>query len=116
MKIASEHNHQVTLLNWFKREYPQYSDLIFSIPNGGIRHKSVAVKLSLEGVKSGVPDLFLPVAKDSFHGLFIEMKNEKGKASKNQREWIERLNNQGYLALVCAGWQDAAGKISEYLK
>ena len=27
---------------------------------------------------SGVPDLFLPVPRNSYHGLYIEMKSEKG--------------------------------------
>lgn len=115
MKEASEHVHQVTLLNWFKSKYPEYSDFIFAIPNGGLRHKSVAVKLALEGVKSGVPDLLLPVPKGNYHGLFIELKTEKGRASPNQKIWIDRLNAQGYKAVVCKGWESAAKQISEYL-
>jgi len=116
VKEASEHVHQVTLLNWIKVHHPECADLIFAIPNGGFRHKSVAVKLALEGVKSGVPDLFLPVPKINYHGLFIELKTEKGRASPYQKEWINKLSNQGYLAVVCKGWESAAKQISEYLK
>lgn len=116
MKDASEHAHQVTLLNWFDLTYPQYKGFIFAIPNGGFRHKAVAAKLQIEGVRSGIPDLFLPVASGQYHGMFIEMKTEKGRATENQKLWIDRLLSLGYLAVVCKGWRDAANQVSEYLK
>lgn len=116
MKDASEHAHQVTLLNWFDLTYPRYKGFIFAIPNGGFRHKAVAAKLQIEGVRSGIPDLFLPVASSGYHGMFIEMKTEKGRATENQKLWIERLLSLGYLAVVCKGWHDAANQVSEYLK
>jgi len=116
MTEPTEHAHQVTLLNWFDVTYPHYKGFVFAIPNGGFRYKSVAAKLKAEGVRSGVPDLFLPVPSGIYHGLFIELKTEKGKASENQKLWIERLLSLGYQAVICKGWQDAANKISEYLK
>ena len=42
---------------------------------------------------SGVPDLFLPVPRNNFHGLYIEMKNEKGRVSVSQsRFYLLRMN------------------------
>ena len=113
--LSSEHAHQVTLLSWFDKKYPHYAGFVFAIPNGGFRHKSVAAKLALEGVRSGVPDLFLPVANGAYHGLFIELKNEKGRATENQKKWIELLTRQGYRAVICKGWESAAKEIEDYL-
>lgn len=110
----SEHAHQVTLIQWFDVQYPDLR--IFAIPNGGQRNKLVAHKLKLEGVRPGVPDLFLPVARGAYHGLFIEMKApEGGRVSKEQKDWIEWLNGAGYKAVVCKGFDEARAAIEEYL-
>ena len=116
-KIAtpSEHAHQVTLVNWFDNRYKDISGYLFAIPNGGLRAKAVAVKLAKEGVRRGIPDLMLPVATDGYHGLFIELKKEKGRLTPQQKDWIERLSEQGYLAVVCYGWIEASDTIKDYL-
>jgi len=46
--IHSEHLEQVTFVSFFKEKYPNVR--IFSIPNGGFRHKATAQKLKIEGV------------------------------------------------------------------
>lgn len=113
----SEHTEQVTLMNWCKlmeRSYPQLA-LIFSIPNGGKRHIGTARKLKAEGVKSGVPDIFLSVAKNGKHGLYIELKYGKNKPSKNQLEWLSALSDEGYEAKVCYGFDEAKKVICNYM-
>ena len=113
----SEHQHQVNLIFWARRLAKQYPelDLLFAIPNGGHRHVSVARKLKAEGVKSGVPDLCLPVARNGFFGLWIEMKGDVGRISPNQKVWIDKLRNEGYRVKVCFGYHDAAKVIADYL-
>ncbi len=79
-------------------------------------HQAVAAKKA--GMKKGYPDVFLPVAARGWHGLFIEMKRKDGKASdvsKEQRQWIDDLREQGYHAVVCYGWESAAQVIELYL-
>jgi hypothetical protein len=70
--------------------------------------------MKAEGVKKGVPDLFLPLAKNGFNGLFIEMKVEGGRASKEQTEWIEKLNANGYRAVICVGYKSAIEELKNY--
>lgn len=88
---------------------------IFSIPNGGKRELREAYFLKLEGCSPGVPDLCVPIPKGKYHGLFIELKVGKNKASKNQKAWIEYLNSVGYLALVCYGCAESISLIENYL-
>ena len=91
---------------------------IFHIPNGGERRKSVAAYLKKQGVKPGVPDLCLPIAKGPYHGLYIEMKRS-GKhwtVSKTQAEWISRLKANGYAAFICPGADNAIKCIDWYLE
>lgn len=53
-----------------------------------------------EGLKSGVPDLCLPVARSGYHGLYIELKAGKNKPTDNQLAWLEVLEAQGYKTAV----------------
>lgn len=62
------------------------------------------------------PDLCLPVARGQYHGLYIELKRQRGgRTSDHQSEWLDALSAQGYKAALCYGWEQAAGTIIEYL-
>jgi hypothetical protein len=88
--------------------------LLFAIPNGGLRNHVTANRLKATGVKKGVPDLFLPLAR-SYHGLFIEMKKKGGIVSKEQKEWQKELTKQNYRAIICRGWVEARNETIKYL-
>ena len=91
-------------------------DLLYHVPNGGRRNKFEATKLKRQGVKAGVPDVVLPVARAGFHGLYIELKYGKNKPTADQKKWIARLKEQGYKAITCYGWREAANEIENYLR
>lgn len=38
------------------------------------------------------------------------------KATEKQRKWIKRLREQGNLALVCYGWEEASAVLLKYIK
>lgn len=88
---------------------------LFHIPNGGHRNFLEALNLKKQGVKAGVPDLFLPLPNKKYHGLFIEMKYGKNKPTPNQKEWIKYLNSVGYLAIVCYGAEQALDILKKYI-
>tara|TARA_Y100001963_G_scaffold64170_1_gene89488 strand:+ start:223 stop:594 length:372 start_codon:yes stop_codon:yes gene_type:complete len=113
----SEHTEQVSLFDWChanKSRHPQL-DLIFAIPNGGLRNKAVGKKLKMEGVKAGVPDIFLAVPKGEKHGLFIELKYGTNKPTQTQLDWLQKLRAEGYEAQVCWGFEQARDCINNYL-
>lgn len=87
---------------------------IFAIPNGGDRHVAVAVKLKKEGVKSGVPDLFIPVIRPNFGGMFLEMKRKGGKLSDVQKFWLNQLEEEGYRVKVAFSIDEAIKAIEDY--
>lgn len=117
--IPSESQEQITLFSWADLQsgkYPELS-LLHHIPNGGSRDAITGAKLKAEGVKSGVPDICLPIANGDYHGLYIELKRkEGGSVSANQKRWLADLSKQGYLAKVCYGFEDAQETILEYIK
>jgi hypothetical protein len=108
--VPLEHIEQVTFVQWFESAYPEV--MIFAIPNGGLRHPATARKLQLEGVKSGIPDLFIPAWK-----LWVEMKRSKGgKVSPEQYSMMIHLAGIGYDCLVGHGFEDAKKKVLEFAK
>ena len=120
----AEHQEQVALLYWcacVKQDYPLLR-LLFAIPNGGARSARTGARLKAEGVKPGVPDLFLPVARFGFNGLFIEMKapGELKRAAKKRRDvqamWHDELRAQSYRVEVCEGWMAAKAVLQDYLR
>jgi len=113
IKYPSEHEEQKTLFQW-ARNFPELTSM-FAIPNGGHRNIITASRLKAEGVKSGVPDIFLPLARGKYHGLFIEIKAMKGRATDNQDIYLDNLRLNGYRAEVCHGFAEAKKAIEEYL-
>lgn len=116
-RVDYESGAQSALIYWARlreKYYPELA-LLFHIPNGGTRNQKEAASLKRQGVKAGVPDLCLPVARCGYHGLFIELKVGKNKQTKNQIEWQDKLNAQGYLSVCCWGWQSAQELIENYL-
>ena len=89
--------------------------MIYHVPNGGSRNRIEAANLKRQGVKEGVPDLCLPVPKNGYHGLYIEMKFGKNKTTKDQEEWLKRLSQYGYKTAVCYGAEEAREVIKEYI-
>lgn len=112
----TEHDEQALLIRWFDLQYKD-KFVLFAIPNGGLRNALVAKKLKKEGVRSGVPDLFLAVPRKPYGGLFIEMKRAKGgKLSLYQKDMIKRLEEAGYWCEVCHGFEAAKKVIEEWLQ
>lgn len=114
---ATEHQEQVRVVDWAAHHESRWPELalLFAIPNGGHRRKAVAAKLKAEGVKAGVPDMCLPVARGPYHGLYIELKTLTGSATKEQRAWLQSLTEQGYCARLARGADMAIHFLEWYL-
>lgn len=116
-KSGSEDGHQAALFCWAALSGIPELKWLFHIPNGGSRHIAEASKLKAMGVKSGVPDIFLPVGRNSFKGLWIELKKPiKGIVSDDQNKWLAFLSEQGYATRVCFGWIEARDALLQYLQ
>jgi hypothetical protein len=113
----TEHAEAVRLMQVVKLHEPRHPALrnLFAVPNGGDRHKLTAAKMKREGQRPGVPDYLLAFPSGGFHGLAIELKSMTGYASREQKDWIERLRDNGYRAEVCRGWEAAWTVICDYL-
>lgn len=116
---VSEHDEQVRVIQWFEAHYRDLYPLLMAYPSGfvaGGKNKFGLInKMKKEGWRKGVPDLFLALPSVDCGGLWIEMKAEKGKASQEQLEYLERLSGVGYEAHLCKGADAAIHVISEYM-
>lgn len=115
----TEAQEQTAVIKWTMRAdvremYPELQ-LLYHIPNGGNRDPVEAAHLKQQGVKRGVPDLCLPVSRDGYHALYIEMKSKTGRARPEQMDWIRELQNQGCMARVCHGWKEAVRLLEAYM-
>lgn len=75
--------------------YPEYA-LVFAVPNGQFRPG----QRMEAGLRAGVPDIFWPVARGGYHGMFIELKVGRNQLSQEQRTWIDRLEMEGFYCVV----------------
>lgn len=119
--IPTEHEEQAAFFSWAQSEADYLGEpglrLLFAIPNGGFRSMKTARALHAEGVRAGVPDLFLPVARGGWNGCFIEMKRTKGgSVSPAQTAFHAELGLQGFKVLVCRGAQQAQEAVMQYLR
>lgn len=112
--IPYEADEQVELCKWCN----EHSVLFMHIPNEAKRSKRMGAELIRQGMQKGFPDNFIPMANNGYHGLFIELKRRdksKSRVSPEQKEWIDKLNSEGYCAEICYGAANAIDIIEKYL-
>ena len=113
----TEAAHQTALFNWAGYQMARFPELelLYHIPNGGKRNAAEAAHLKRQGVKAGVPDICLPVARGDYHGMYLELKVGKNRPTQLQQAWLRALAGQGYYCGVAWGWEAAARAVVEYL-
>lgn len=110
----SEDGEQKQLIQWAKT-IPE-GQFLFHIANENVAGKKWGIRNKQLGVRSGVPDLCLPIPAGGYHSLWIEMKTKSGTTSEQQDRWLSALNAFGHKAVVCHGWEEARDAITEYLR
>jgi len=115
---VSEAQEQQAVFEWAAWQSGKYPELklLYAIPNGGRRDKKEAYFMKLSGVRAGVPDICLPVAKGGYHGLYIEMKYGKNTVRYTQDEWLKALAEQHYRVAVKYSADEAIEEIKKYLE
>lgn len=116
--IPTESEEQRAVMDWAELASGKWLELrlLYHVPNEGRRSMATGGRMRAEGLKSGVPDLCLPVARAGYHGLYIEMKRTQGsKTSQEQKEWLEALAAEGYKTALCRGAEEAIEEMESYL-
>lgn len=116
--VPTEAWEQKQVIKWsqqpsIRQQYPELA-LLYHIPNERVDKVQAAI-LKEMGVKSGVPDLHLPIPSGKYHSLYIEMKALDGKPDTDQIWWAEHLKANGNAHAYCYGWQQATEVLLWYL-
>lgn len=120
-----EHQAQAALIEWASLarlpEAPdvepgaRIADYLFAVPNSGKRSPRAAGRLKAEGMKAGVWDLQLALARGGHPGLWIEMKSSKGTLEPEQKAWGARMERAGYRVHVCRSFDAARAVVAAYV-
>lgn len=116
MRLKLEQLEQIRLFRWFHETFPEYADDLHHFANERKCSWSQGKILKAMGVKKGVCDIHLGAPSFKYHGLWIELKVDKGKLTKEQIAFIHRKNQKGYFAIAVWGFEAAKQVILEYMK
>lgn len=118
--IHEEDMEQKAVIAW-SLYYPELKWL-YAIPNGAflagdkLKRARQMKRLKAQGLKVGVFDLFLPVARNGKHGMYIEMKRRKGgHVSDEQNAFGSAMASAGYHCVIANGCEEAIDEIKEYM-
>jgi hypothetical protein len=108
--------HECILFVWYcrKNKIP-----IIKINNEGAQTGALASKEFRDkvGFFTGASDYFIPFPSGAYHGLWIEMKREKGSIVKQaQVEFRDLMRKLGYCAEITRGHEEAIEVLARYLK
>jgi len=119
---TEESKIQIEVFDWIRGNTASYPalKLIHHYPSSffGVNY-GVVVWLKKLGWIKGVPDIFIPIARGGFSGLYIEMKTAKGKLSPEQKEFFEMINFYSdipYKTETCRRSDEAIRSIKNYLE
>jgi hypothetical protein len=119
----TERQDQEALFTWieYNRERLPGIERAFAVPNGAwlagdaTTRARIANSMKRQGMRPGVPDILIPIARGGYHGLFVELKHGGNKPSPEQLAYIQFLEDQHYFVVVCYGWEAAVNVIEVYM-
>jgi hypothetical protein len=110
--VPKEDQEQMIVATWLSKN----NILFYHTPNGGKRNMLEAVKFKRMGVKAGVPDICIPLARGGYHGAYGELKRRSGGVlSEAQEFWLAELSRQGYYVFVGNGADEFIQHVKNYL-
>jgi len=88
---------------------------LYSATVGGVRvAMQTALRMKRAGYRKGIPDLLIFEPRNGYSGLALEIKTSVGRASTHQEEWIKKLNERGWKAVIVKGYEACIEAIDTY--
>lgn len=120
--LASENQEQRALVRWLKM-HNRLRKCFCKNNNEGKRTAAQGHNLQLMGLRAGVSDLFIYYPTRQYHGLWLEVKQNRKYTPSEMRkdtwvaqaEFIDTVKKLGYAGEFCFGWEDGRNIIERYL-
>lgn len=118
----TEHESQQAVIQWWAKAHaacglPKFA--LYAVPNAAKRDVKLAAYMKSEGLRPGIPDLFLAAMRrqgDRYcGGMYIEMKAHPNKATPEQMEFLQYADKAGYATMICYSAEAAIATIGAYL-
>lgn len=108
---------QIQCIDWFRSQFRKLYDAgkLIHIANERKCNQRQGKEFKAMGVRKGIPDLCLFMARKGKHGLFIEMKAPKKYPRPEQRAMMQTLEEEGYQCAVCHSLDEFRDIINNYL-
>lgn len=104
---------QITVMDWVSL-HPDISDFVIHIANEGKRSPRYGAKMKRMGLRKGVSDILITMARHGYHGAWIEIKSESGVVSLDQKRFHKQQTSQGYYCEVTIGIDASIAAIEWY--
>ena len=106
---------QSAFCDYLKLAYPKVR---YCASLGGIRTSmKQAILAKRTGYVKGFPDLQILKVNKKYAGCFLEIKaDKKSYPTKEQKDWVAFLNDEGYFAKVVKGLDECIETAEWYLK
>ena len=110
----SEDRLQSEVIRYIQLQYPK-ARYCASLGGHYPPYQSQRTRARRTGSSKGFPALFIYEARNGYNGLALEIKTIKGRATKEQKEWIAALQKRNYKAEICKGLPAILQLIDDYL-
>jgi hypothetical protein len=111
--VRQEDSIMTVIFDWVRIH--KFDNFIFHIANERRTSPQAGALLKRMGVKAGVSDIFIARPSRGYHGMFMEIKSEKGKVSPSQKAFLHNMKMEGYEVAVAYGADEAIAWIQAYL-
>ena len=115
VRSGREKHIQEGCIMWFRNQYPEHRMLCFHVPNGGARNSKEGSALKRQGVLAGVSDITIQIPKGKYHGCWFELKTERGTLTKQQKEFLQAVNEQDYYTTVIKSVDQFIEEVESYM-
>lgn len=113
MKLGAEDTQLIIVMDFIR--FHGLDNVTYHVANERSTTPQAGAILKRKGVLAGVSDIIMMKPSQRWHGLAIELKVKGGKLSLAQSKFLSALNEEGYLAKVCFGADEAIKLIKSYL-